>query len=346
MARSIVIWTNTIDADFLKADPYRLASQVERFYEGEVFIDPIEIPPDAYQIQICEILEATKEIHNIKIQKNCPAIFHYTEGDFKYLANYNQLISLGTLLHSNYFFPYGMFYNYWAYDYKSRIDFYKQNLNLSREFKKSFLCFNGRPDIHRWYVLQKLHDTGLLERGFVSFLNRYGQIENEIIFNEFISMYNGSTEFTRYIYDTKKLFLLDKTNDEIHNNDRTHSEDLYSSTSVSLITETYADSRSGCFITEKSWKAIANCHFPIWIAQSGIVNAFTDMGFDVFDDVIDQSYDKILNSKDRWDTAIDSLKSYLEYDLPFKDSISQRLLNNQQKFLNLKIKEETIKSWL
>lgn len=346
MARPIVIWTDTVDADFQKADPLRLALQIKKFYEGEVFIDPSSYIEDSYQIQICEILESTKETHSIKIHKDCPVIFHYTEGDFKYLANYKQLSQLGQLLHSNYSFPAGQFYNYWAYDYRLRLQFYGQELNSFNGFKKSFLCFNGRPDVHRWYVLQKLHDMNLLEQGLVSFLNRYGQLDNEIVFEEFLSLCDTGAEYAKSAYDKKELLLLDKSNDELQKNDRTHSQDLYTSTSISLITETYADDRPGCFITEKSWKAIANCHLPLWVAQPGIVDAFRNMGFDVFDDILDQTYDNILNPKDRWNAVIDSLYSYLQSDLISNDAMTQRLLNNQQKFLDLKIKEQEIISWI
>lgn len=346
MAFSLVIWTDTVETDFQKAEPTRLAKQIEKFSNFDVYIDPLTVPKDAIQIQICEILETTKEIHKIKITKDCPVIFHYTEGDFKYLANYRQLSKLGTLLHSNFYFPEGKFYNYWAYDYKSRVQFYGQELNFAKDIKKEFLCFNGRPDVHRWYVLQKLYDLKLLDRGRVSFLNRYNQIENEISFNEFLSKYSGDPKFTLDIFQNKKTLTLDKSNEDIHRNDRTHNPCLYSETSISLITETYADSRPGCFITEKSWKAIANCHIPIWIGQQGIVSAFKSMGYDTFDDIVDQSYDSLADPKKRWDAAINSLLLFLNTDIDSDNIIIERLLNNQRKFLNLKIDESIIGNWL
>lgn len=346
MAKAIVIWTNTVEADFLKAEPTRLAKQIEKFYSGTVYIDPPTLPAEDFiEIQICEILEATSQIHKIKINKTCPMIFHYTEGDFEYLANYKQLIKIGTLLHSNYYFPEGCYYPYWAYDYKSRIMFYGQTLNSHNTLSKKYLCFNGRPDVHRWYTLQKLHDEQLLDSGFVSFLDRYGQIKNQIVFDEFLSLYSGNADYTRSIYQNRILLTLDKTNEQVHDNDRTHADFLYSETSVSLITETYADDRPGCFITEKSWKALANCHLPIWISQKGTVSAFKSMGYDVFDDIIDQSYDVISDPATRWNRAIDSLKSYLSSDVVY-DGVLERLLNNQRKFINLGITEELIRSWL
>lgn len=347
MARSIVIWTDTIEADFRKADPFRLAFQFKEFYTGSVYINPESMPLEEFiEIQICEILETTKTIHAIKIKKTCPVIFHYTEGDFKYLKNYQQLDAIGTLLHSDYYSACGKYFPYWAYDYKHRVQFYNQKLNSYNSFVKKFLCFNGRPDVHRWYILQKLYDEKLLDSGFVSFLNRYNQIENQISFDKFQTLYSGDIDYAKSIFLNKKLLILDKSNEQIHDNDRTHEDFLYTDTSISLITETYGDSRPGCFITEKSWKAIANCHIPIWIAQKGIVSAFKSMGYDVFDDIIDQNYDRISKSEDRWNTAIKSLKIYLSTDINFKNNIMERLLNNQKKFLELTIDDSIVTEWI
>ena len=45
------------------------------------------------------------------------------------------------------------------------------------------------------------------------------------------------------------------------------------------------------FITEKTYKALSWYQFPIWYAVLGLVKRVREQGFDVFDDVIDHSYD-------------------------------------------------------
>lgn len=47
------------------------------------------------------------------------------------------------------------------------------------------------------------------------------------------------------------------------------------------------------FITEKTFKAFAMCQIPIWFAVPGTVNQVRQLGFDLFDDLIDHSYDNI-----------------------------------------------------
>ena len=45
------------------------------------------------------------------------------------------------------------------------------------------------------------------------------------------------------------------------------------------------------FITEKSYKAFSWYQFPIWYAVPGLVGKLREQGFDLFDDIIDHSYD-------------------------------------------------------
>ncbi len=45
------------------------------------------------------------------------------------------------------------------------------------------------------------------------------------------------------------------------------------------------------FITEKSYKALCWRQLPVWYAVPGLVERIREQGFDVFDDVIDHSYD-------------------------------------------------------
>ena len=88
-------------------------------------------------------------------------------------------------------------------------------------------------------------------------------------------------------------------------------------------------------------------HLPIWIAQPFMVQAFREFGFDMFDDIIDNSYDKIVIDPMRFDAAILALKKLLtkikKVDV---DNVLERLENNRNKFLSMKIQEEEILSWI
>lgn len=72
--------------------------------------------------------------------------------------------------------------------------------------------------------------------------------------------------------------------------------------------ETDDDSWSEVFITEKTFKAFAYRQLPIWNGVRGTVNVVRQMGFDVFDDIIDHSYDDIDNEEERQTQVINELK--------------------------------------
>lgn len=349
MAKPIIILKKSIATGFEECSTPRLYDILCKFYDGKVYYNRNDLN-NAFKFQIIEHVSCLTRETKIKNVGNKPVVFHHSEGDPKYFANYKQLKKIGTFLHSNFQLKQGRFFAYWMYDYISSIEKYKIEVNQETNFFPKFLCLNGRPDVHRYFVIQQLKDRNLLDFGLVSFLNRYNQIENKHYYKEFKDLYKSETNFVDDIHLGKKLLLLDKTNEEIHSDDRSHAKFLYSSTSISLITETYADNRPGCFITEKSWKPIANLHFPIWVAQRGIVDAFRQMGYDVFDDIIDHSYDKEKKQETRWAKAIHALENTLgkitSLSARKKIDLHNRLEKNKARMLNSKIKEQEVRDWL
>ena len=84
----------------------------------------------------------------------------------------------------------------------------------------------------------------------------------------------------------------------------------YRETFVEIITETSCTER--CFnLTEKTLNSIYGKSFPILISSPGIVAFLRSMGMDVFDDIIDHSYDEIENPIDRIYQAINSNRELL-----------------------------------
>jgi hypothetical protein len=301
--------------------------------------------------QVFQICEHVTGIGNIFYDLNFPLVIFHSEADPNYL-DIDYLSKYGTVLHCNYELAKtkGKFFNYWAYDYLYRLRYYNQTVNAKNNFFSKFLCLNGRPDWHRYYTLQRLVDKNLYNKGYVSFLNRYNNLYNQYEFHNFLKVYNGSPDFVKDIFNNKTLLILDKTNEEIHKNDRSHSSYIYDDTSISLVTETYPDAERGLFITEKSYKPIANCHFQIWISQPGMVEFFRQSGYDMFDDIIDNSYDTVSNDIERFEKALVSLEKFLincnSFTVDKKQELQDRLTKNQTKYLNMKLSKEEIESWL
>lgn len=72
---------------------------------------------------------------------------------------------------------------------------------------------------------------------------------------------------------------------------------VYSSSAVNIVTETEYFTVTG-IVTEKTLLAFAAEQIPIVIGHPGIVQHCRRMGFDMFDDVVDNSYDSIGNDQD------------------------------------------------
>jgi len=104
-----------------------------------------------------------------------------------------------------------------------------------------------------------------------------------------------------------------KPNDNVQNF-KNKLEKYYKNVCIEFVNETSMTEK--CFlITEKTMNSIYGCNFPIFISSPGIVKFLKNIGMDVFDDIIDQSYDTIVNPADRIYAAI-NLNKHLLGDKP------------------------------
>lgn len=71
---------------------------------------------------------------------------------------------------------------------------------------------------------------------------------------------------------------------------------VYSACAVNIVTETQYDVAPG-IITEKTTMALLARQIPIVIGYPGIVRDCQDLGFDMFEDLVDLSYDQLANSE-------------------------------------------------
>jgi hypothetical protein len=97
---------------------------------------------------------------------------------------------------------------------------------------------------------------------------------------------------------------------------------LYFRTRVNVVTETIYTGDVG-IISEKSLYAFLAGQIPIVIGHRGIVKQCQDLGFDMFDDIVDTSYDD-LPDHERWLAALQLNRSLL-IDPPHPKIIRDRL---------------------
>lgn len=142
--------------------------------------------------------------------------------------------------------------------------------------EKLYTCLIGEPRPHRVYMYKSLVDAGLIENGYVSFFKKIDFHFKRIKGDTFESFYN------------LPLIQLDENNFDgrfgLHNN-------LAKKSYIDIVLE--SSHTPIPFKTEKCVKPFYNLQFPLIIGHQGIVQDLRDMDFDMFDDVIDHSYDNV-----------------------------------------------------
>ena len=196
-----------------------------------------------------------------------------------------------------------------------------KNLNS----KRSFISLNRHVRPHRLIALSYLLGGGYQDHGVISYLKNpkgnpdvlldnvnweFGPNHDSIrtqILNGFnlIKTYQGFDHDDYHIYDQYGT----RQNDNIGNfNNRLRP--MYRNSFVEIVTEsTFAEPSFA--ITEKTAHTFFGCNFPIILGGHGIIAHLREMGFDMFDDVVDHNYDKIANPIDRIVSAIESNRRLL-----------------------------------
>lgn len=68
-------------------------------------------------------------------------------------------------------------------------------------------------------------------------------------------------------------------------------------------------------LTEKTFKSMYLCQFPVWVAPKNTVKHYRDLGFDAFDDIIDHTYDRESDPKKRLELIADEMTRLVNLDL-------------------------------
>lgn len=193
------------------------------------------------------------------------------------------------------------------------------NKNFSSDYTFLSLNRNARPN--RFYLLSLLAGLNLIDRSMISCMF---QQRVDGLFDLFNWQFTDSQQHIKElinagipklasiklpISDDINIYSKDNTNDNVGNFKNVLTK-YYQDTFIEIICETSYTEK--CFqITEKTQNSILGCNFPIWISSVGTVKFLRDMGLDVFDDIIDHSYDLIENPIDRMYAAITLNKELL-----------------------------------
>lgn len=103
---------------------------------------------------------------------------------------------------------------------------------------------------------------------------------------------------------------------------------IYNQTAYSVVAETHADNRYS-FFTEKIFKPmLAHRLFVVFSGWKYLEN-LRRLGFQTFDNVVDESYDQILDDKERWQAAFEQVKRLCDMNQSeVLELISDRIKHN------------------
>lgn len=206
----------------------------------------------------------------------------------------------------------------YASDIRSR--FRDWNRPMMNPSQYHFVCMNR---MHRWQRLQlilKILDSGIHNRGAVSY------IETRHVPSRYRHMFPLVLDGRQIAWAQGHQLIQELT---------------VSATNV--ITESSYDPQPGSNyfethhlpgFTEKTFKSIFLAQFPIWLAPSGSVKCYRELGFDAFDDVIDHSYDLEQDPLRRIDMVFEQVQRIADIPLVKLDQMRQDRLDRFQHNFN------------
>ena len=173
--------------------------------------------------------------------------------------------------------------------------------NFDRSRTKPYQCLNGIPRRHRIQVVEHLQKYYNNHNNYISLGERITLPEWD--YNTYFGCEN-ETNWQRLQY-------------------------VYTDATVNIVTETQYAECPG-IISEKTLFAFLAQQIPIIIGYPGIVEDCASLGFDMFEDIVDVSYDHQTDAN-RWRNAIDFNRDLIMGNLQV--DLEQRLQKNLQTVL-------------
>lgn len=223
-----------------------------------------------------------------------------------------------------------------------------KNYSFNIDKKYNFICLNHMLRLHRlilayFIIVNRLYDNNQFSINFLS-EGKNKEIYYELIIDNYLTRNLEKKEIFNEEDKIKFLENKDKfTVDEDFKGDDNKTMFIYENNSfINIVTETsFSDiSDINVFITEKTWKAIYYYQPFIILGDKGIINTLRNMGFDVFDDLLNHDYDT-MDGFERIDMFYAELKRIAEMDTLYLQNFiyknKHRLINNKKLLYKQKV---------
>tara|TARA_B100001057_G_scaffold500913_1_gene618784 strand:+ start:7352 stop:8275 length:924 start_codon:yes stop_codon:yes gene_type:complete len=200
---------------------------------------------------------------------------------------------------------------------------------------KLFCCFINRADSFRQSWLYQFERCKILDKGAVSYRLEYRKddIAKEISTTPsllFEHLYQGNEIFAKEHNILK--YRVPFTTFE------TTLEQAIIDSKISLVLETYFDKTHGVAFSEKIFRNLLLPRPFLLFNNPGAIQHLRSCGFDVFDDIVDHSYDNIIEGVPKQIHILEQTKKFalIEYSTKLVDRLQEGCNNNINKLLELK----------
>jgi hypothetical protein len=298
-----------------------------------------------FDIDYIDLLPQT--VHDRLLLGDFKLLFYYHEGDNPRTIK-QQLDGLATKhnLHTDYYvfvsgntaarnisgFVYFADFEFW-YWHRNHATKAMQFHNQPRE--REFTALNRLHKSWRATVMADLLQHHVLDNSYWSYCES-GELvdeDNPIEIDSFGHLRTATQQFLN-----AAPYFSDEVSQHERNNHANLVTKYFADSYCHIVLETHfdADQSGGVFLTEKTFKPIKHAQMFFIAGAAGSLQQLRDMGYRVFDGILDNSYDLETNNTQRWRLLCQSIQ-HSQSDLPLLfDRAQEDIRHNQQLFLDSK----------
>jgi hypothetical protein len=274
-------------------------------------------------------------------------LFYYHEGDnpFKIKQRLDELCARHNLRNDCYVFvsantaagsiPGFVYFNDFELWYWQRNE-HTPAYNIHNEPReREFTVLNRLHKSWRATAMADMYRQGVLDNSYWSYCET-GDIvdaDNPIQIDEFSELRHNTQQFL-----AGAPYFSDELSMEQRNNHSIQEPKYFANAYCNVVMETHfdADGSNGTFLTEKTFKPIKHGQLFFIAGPAGSLQVLRDQGYRVFDNVLDNAYDRITDHTERWRRLCDAIKQSQHRLKDRFEAARADIEHNQRLFLELK----------
>ena len=185
---------------------------------------------------------------------------------------------------------------------------------------RKYTCLNRVHKQYRKEFVYNLWRNNLIEDAYVS----YGNVINKDVREDF-SITNGrflwclgykrNMDFVQPEFESMLPLSADNLNTDEHNDHSMSVDYLFTDSYWNIVMETYLDATGGVFLTEKTFKPIKYGQPFVILGTTNSLQYLKDHGYKTFSPWIDESYDQLIDVRERWLAVWDIVKQLSDVSL-------------------------------